>query len=57
LESQPSAQIKQDALALLANAHNRQKNYDGAALALLGRWSAAQTPNEKSALIQQSKTP
>ncbi len=57
LESHPSGQIKQDGLALLADAYNHQKNYDGAALALLGRWNAAHTPDEKSALIHQSKTP
>jgi TolA-binding protein len=56
LESHPSGRIRQDALALLANAYNRQENYDGAALALLGRPSAAQTTNETSALIHQSKT-
>jgi hypothetical protein len=59
LDSQPSAQIKQNALALLANAYDRQKNYDSAALALLGRWNAAQTINQDSALTDQSlqKTP
>lgn len=56
LESQPSAKIRQDALTLLADAYNRQKNYDSATLALLGRPTAAQTTNETSALIHQSKT-
>lgn len=59
LDSQPSAQIKQKALALLADAYNHQKNYDSAALALLGRWSTAQTINQDFALTEQSlqKTP
>ncbi len=38
LDLQPSKQIKQKALELLAKAHNQQKNYDSAALALLGQW-------------------
>jgi tetratricopeptide (TPR) repeat protein len=54
LDSQPSEQIKQKALVLLANAYNRQKNYDGAVLALLGRWNVTQMPNDKSPLIDQS---
>lgn len=53
LDSQPSAQIRQQALALLANAYDHQKKYDSAALALLGRWSAAQTINQDSALTDQ----
>jgi tetratricopeptide (TPR) repeat protein len=59
LDSQPSAQIKQKALALLADAYDHQKNYDSAALVLLGRWSTAQTINQDSALTDQSpqKTP
>jgi len=39
LKLQPEEQIKQKALDLLAAAYNRQKNYDKAALALLGRWN------------------
>lgn len=38
LDLPPSEQIKQGALELLAKAYNQQKNYDGAALALLGQW-------------------
>ena len=38
LELQPSEQIKQETLELLAMAYNQQKNYDRAALALLGQW-------------------
>jgi len=48
LDSDPSSQIKQKALSILAAAYNRQKNYDRAALALLGRWSGTVTKNEKS---------
>ncbi|MHC4482632.1 MAG: tetratricopeptide repeat protein [Planctomycetota bacterium] len=47
LDLGPSAQIKQKALALLAKAYNQQKNYDRAALALLGQWNGAEAPNEK----------
>ena len=38
LDSQPSAAIMQKALGLLATAYNRQKNYDRAVSALLGKW-------------------
>ncbi len=38
LDLQPSEQIKQEALGLLAKAYNQQKNYNMAALALLGQW-------------------
>ncbi|MBW8039373.1 MAG: tetratricopeptide repeat protein [Planctomycetes bacterium] len=38
LDLPPSEQIKQKTLVLMAKAYNRQKNYDRAALALLGRW-------------------
>jgi len=39
LDLGPSEQIKQKALNILATAYTRQKNYDSAALALLGRWN------------------
>ncbi len=39
LDSSPSAPIKQKALELLATAYSRQKNYDRATLAILGRWN------------------
>jgi len=39
LDSEPPEQIKQKALSLLATAYNRQKDYDRAALALLGQWN------------------
>lgn len=39
LDSTPSEKIRQKALLNLAKAYKRQKNYDGAALALLGRWN------------------
>ena len=38
LGSEVSAEIKQEALKILAEAYNQQKNYDKAALALSGRW-------------------
>ena len=38
LDLQPPEQIKQKTLKLLAMAYSRQKNYDHAALALLGQW-------------------
>jgi tetratricopeptide (TPR) repeat protein len=38
LDLQPSEQIKQKALKLLAMAYNQKENYDKAALALLGQW-------------------
>lgn len=39
LDSEPPEQTKQKALNLLATAYNQQKDYDGAALALLGQWN------------------
>jgi tetratricopeptide (TPR) repeat protein len=38
LDLQPSEQIKQKTLNLLSMAYNQNKNYDKAALALLGQW-------------------
>ena len=38
LDMEPPEQIKQEALQLLATAYNQRKNYDSAALALLGQW-------------------
>jgi tetratricopeptide (TPR) repeat protein len=38
LEMEPPERIKQEALRLLATAYNQRKNYDSAALALLGQW-------------------
>ena len=38
LDLEPPEQIKQKALELLATAYNQQKDYDRAALALLGQW-------------------
>jgi len=43
LDLGPSSQIKQKTLNILATAYKRQKNYDRAAAALLGQWSAAET--------------
>ncbi|MHC4395234.1 MAG: tetratricopeptide repeat protein [Planctomycetota bacterium] len=39
LDLEPPEQIKQKALVHLATAYKRQKNYDRAALVLLGRWN------------------
>jgi tetratricopeptide (TPR) repeat protein len=38
LDLEPPEQIKQKALELLATVYNQQKDYDRAALALLGKW-------------------
>ena len=38
LDSAPSAMIRQKALNIIAAAYKQQKNYDKAALALLGQW-------------------
>jgi hypothetical protein len=38
LDLEPPEQIKQKTLELLALAYNQKKNYDKAALALLGQW-------------------
>ena len=38
LDLQPPEQIKQKTLDFLTMAYNQQKNYDKAALALLGQW-------------------
>jgi len=48
LDSGPSAPISQKALGILATAYNRQKDYDRAALALLGRWQGTEASNEKT---------
>jgi TolA-binding protein len=47
LDLEPSPQIKQKALNILAAAYNRQKNYDKAALVLLGKWNVAKETQEK----------
>ena len=39
LKFDPPEEIKQEALVRLAAAYKRQKNYEGAALALVGRWN------------------
>ena len=43
LDSDPSPQIKQKALYLIATACKQQKDYNRAALALLGQWNPAKT--------------
>jgi len=51
LDLAPSPPVKKKTLDLLATAYRRQKNYDKAALILLGRWNADETKNEKTALV------
>ena len=48
LDSDPSAPVSQKALEILATAYDRQKNYDRAALALLGRWQGTEAPSERT---------
>jgi predicted Zn-dependent protease len=48
LDSDPSAPVSQKALEILATAYNRQKNYDRAALALLGQWQGTVAPSERT---------
>ncbi|MHC4171511.1 MAG: tetratricopeptide repeat protein [Planctomycetota bacterium] len=55
LDSGPSAPILQKALKILATAHNRLRDYDKAALALLGRWYGTEAPSEGT--IFDSTTP
>lgn len=55
LDSGPTAPISQKALEILAAAYNRQKDYDRAALALLGRWQQTKTPIERT--ISDSPAP
>jgi tetratricopeptide (TPR) repeat protein len=38
LDTDPSEEVKQKTLKVLASAYNRQKKFDNAALALLGQW-------------------
>lgn len=62
LDLEPSERIKQGALNILATAYTRQKNYDSAALALLGRWNGTEATTEKrisdsQAIIGQSLAP
>jgi tetratricopeptide (TPR) repeat protein len=46
LESQAAAQIKQKAAELMACAHAQEKDYDKAALVLLGKWTGAPAKQE-----------
>ncbi len=55
LDSDPSAPVSQKALEILATAYNRQKNYDRAALALLGRWQEDEATSERT--INESPVP
>ncbi|HUT30651.1 MAG TPA: tetratricopeptide repeat protein [Sedimentisphaerales bacterium] len=54
LAAEPAMQIRQRALKVLARAYGEQKDYDKAALALLGRWDAAEFSNDKTAAMAQS---
>ncbi|MHC4112763.1 MAG: tetratricopeptide repeat protein, partial [Planctomycetota bacterium] len=56
LDLDPSEQIKQKALDILAAAYSRQKNYNRAALALLGKWNEPKMPNEKRTLDNPADT-
>jgi tetratricopeptide (TPR) repeat protein len=56
LDSNPSAPVSQKALEILATAYNRQKNYDRAALALLGRWQGTEAPGERIMYDSQAPT-
>jgi len=58
LDSQPEAEIKQKALDLLATAYTRQKDYDKAALALLGQWKPVEnTERELRTSNSELRTP
>jgi len=56
LDLGPSALIKQKALNILAEAYNRQKNYDRATLALLGRWNKDEAQNDESTFENPAAT-
>ncbi|MHC4572532.1 MAG: tetratricopeptide repeat protein [Planctomycetota bacterium] len=47
LDSNPPIPTKQKALSLLAAAYNREKDYNKAALALLGCWDEAEATNDE----------
>ena len=56
LDLGPSAKTKQKALDILAAAYSRQKNYDRAALTLLGKWNEAKEPGDKRTLDSPAAT-
>ncbi|HIJ52542.1 MAG TPA: tetratricopeptide repeat protein [Planctomycetes bacterium] len=56
LDLGPSALIKQKVLNILAEAYNRQKNYDRATLALLGRWNKDKAQNEEGTFDKPAAT-
>ena len=56
LDTGPSEQIRKQTLEFLAEAHKRQKNYDKAALALLGYWKETEVVNENIAFNNLSLT-
>jgi len=56
LDLGPSEQTKQKALDILAAAYSRQKNYDGAALTLLGKWNEAKEPGDERTLDSPAAT-
>ena len=56
LDLGPSAKTKQKALDILAAAYSRQKNYDRAALTLLGKWNEAKEPGDERTLDSPAAT-
>jgi lipopolysaccharide biosynthesis regulator YciM len=55
LDSGPSAQIKQKALNILATAYQQQKNYDKAAMTLVGKWDENEPTDGKNHLQTPSE--
>jgi len=56
LELRPSEQMRLKTLNLLAKAYSRQKNYDKAALALLGHWKDTDITDEDKTSEQPAST-
>jgi len=54
LGDEPCQEIKRQALEILATAYRRQKDYDKAALALLGRWEKSESSNKNAVAAGQS---
>lgn len=47
LDSSPTAEMRHEAVILLAAAYTEKKEYDKAALVLCGQWGAAKAPSEQ----------